>query len=300
MSPAESERQTLAGVGFGLAAFLFWGLSPIYFRAVSAVDPFELLAHRVVWSALFLAPLVLLGGGLRPIRRALAEPRTLLALAASTLLISLNWLIFIFAIFTDRLLEVSLGYYLNPLVNVLLGLAFLGERLGRLRWAGVALGALGVLNLALHQEGLPWISLGLALCFGFYGLIRKRTPLGARDGLFLETLMMLPLAGAFLLWLQATGGSAFLAGGDPRLDLLLLASGLVTALPLLWFTAAARRLQLATIGVMQYLAPSIQFLLAVLAYGEAFTPAHAATFACIWLGVALFTAGSLRERRRVA
>lgn len=300
MSPAESERQKLIGVGFGLAAFLFWGLSPIYFRAVSAVDPFELLAHRVVWSTAFLAPLVILGGGLGPIRRALVQRRTLPALAASTLLISLNWLIFIFAIFTDRLLEVSLGYYLNPLVSVLLGLAFLGERLGRLRWAGVALGALGVLNLALHQEGLPWISLGLALCFGFYGLIRKRTPLGARDGLFLETLLMLPLAGAFLLWLQATGGSPFLAGGDLRLDLLLLASGLVTALPLLWFTAAARRLQLATIGVMQYLAPSIQFLLAVLAYGETFTRVHAATFACIWLGVALFTAGSLRERRRAA
>jgi len=300
LSPAESEREKLIGVGFGLAAFLFWGLSPIYFRAVSAVDPFELLAHRVVWSTAFLAPLVILGGGLGPIRRALVQRRTLPALAASTLLISLNWLIFIFAIFTDRLLEVSLGYYLNPLVSVLLGLAFLGERLGRLRWAGVGLGALGVLNLALHQEGLPWISLGLALCFGFYGLIRKRTPLGARDGLFLETLLMLPLAGAFLLWLQATGGSPFLAGGDLRLDLLLLASGLVTALPLLWFTAAARRLQLATIGVMQYLAPSIQFLLAVLAYGETFTRVHAATFACIWLGVALFTAGSLRERRRAA
>jgi len=300
LSPAESERQTLIGVGFGLCAFLFWGLSPIYFRAVAVIGPFELLAHRVVWSALFLAPMVLLGGGLRPIRRALAEPATLLALAVSTLLISTNWLIFIVAIAGERLLEVSLGYYLNPLVNVLLGLVFLGERMGRLRWAGVALAALGVANLALRHEGFPWISLGLALTFGVYGLIRKRMPLGARDGLFLETLLMLPLAGLFLVWLDASGRGLFLAAGDFRLDLLLLASGLVTALPLLWFTAAARRLQLATIGVMQYLAPSLHFLLAVLVYGEAFTPVQAVTFGCIWLGVALFTAGSLRERRRAA
>lgn len=300
MSPAESERQTLIGVAFGLSAFLFWGLSPIYFRAVAAVEPFELLAHRVVWSALFLAPMVLLGGGLRPIRRALAEPTTLLALAVTTLLISANWLIFIVAIASERLLEVSLGYYLNPLVNVLLGLVFLGERMGRLRWAGVALAAAGVANLALRHEGFPWISLGLALTFGVYGLIRKRMPLGARDGLFLETLLMLPPAALFLLWLGASGDGLFLVAGDLHLDLLLLASGLVTALPLLWFTAAARRLQLATIGVMQYLAPSLHFLLAVLVYGEAFTPVQAVTFGCIWMGVALFTTGSLRDRRRAA
>lgn len=285
-------------MGFGLATFLFWGLSPIYFHYVSFVDPFELLAHRVVWSMVFLAPLVIAARAAGTIAAALADRRTLVALAGSTLLISLNWLIFIIAIFSGRLLEVSLGYYLNPLVNVLIALVFLGERLGRLQWAGVALAAVGVANLALRYEGLPWISLGLALCFGFYGLIRKQTRLGPRDGLFLETLLLLPLALGFLVWLQFRGTSAFLTSGLPRQDLLIIASGVITAVPLVWFAAAARRLAYATIGVMQYIAPTIQFLLAVLVFGEDFTPVHAVTFTFIWLGVACFTAGSLIQPRK--
>ncbi|MDF2097029.1 EamA family transporter RarD [Aquibaculum arenosum] len=297
MTAAEIERQRTIGVGFGLATFIFWGLAPIYFRQVAWVDPYELLAHRVVWSALVLAPLVILANEMGKVRQALRDGRTLLALAGSTLLISLNWLIFIIAIVSDRLLEVSLGYYLNPLINVLLGLVFLRERMGRLRWLGVALGAIGVANLALRHEGFPWISISLALCFGFYGLIRKQTALGARDGLFLETILLLPLALAFLLWMNAQGTGAFLSAAAPGSDLMLMASGVVTAVPLLWFAAAARRLELATIGVMQYIAPTLQFFLAVLVYGEAFTSVHAVTFVFIWVGVVCFIVGSLMERR---
>ncbi|WP_366555322.1 EamA family transporter RarD [Aquibaculum sediminis] len=297
MTAAEIERQRTIGVGFGLATFIFWGLAPIYFRQVAWVDPYELLAHRVVWSALVLAPLVILANEMGKVRQALRDRRTLLALAGSTVLISLNWLIFIIAIVSDRLLEVSLGYYLNPLINVLLGLVFLRERMGRLRWLGVALGAIGVANLALRHEGFPWISISLALCFGFYGLIRKQTALGARDGLFLETILLLPLALAFLLWLNVQGTGAFLSAAVPGSDLMLMASGVVTAVPLLWFAAAARRLELATIGVMQYIAPTLQFFLAILVFGEAFTSVHAVTFVFIWVGVVCFIVGSLMERR---
>ena len=300
MTTAEQERQRLIGVGFGLATFVFWGLSPIYFDIVSFVGPFELLAHRVVWSSVFLAPLVIFARSGGIIRAALADRRTLIALGGSTLLISLNWLIFIVAIFSGRLLEVSLGYYLNPLVNVLIALVFLRERLGRLQWAGVALAVVGVANLTLRYEGFPWVSLGLALCFGFYGLIRKQTRLGPRDGLFLETLLMLPPALAFLLWLQVQGTGSFLAGGSGGQDLLIVASGVMTATPLVWFAAAARRLPYATIGVMQYIAPTIQFFLAVLVFGEIFTRVHAVTFAFIWAGVACFTAGSMVRQRRIA
>lgn len=293
MRTAEEERQRLIGVAFGLATFLFWGLAPIYFHVMSFVGPFELLAHRVLWSAVVLAPLVAFARSGRAIRSALRDRRTLLALGGSTLLISLNWLIFIIAIFAGRLLEVSLGYYLNPLINVLIALIFLGERLSRLQWIGVTLAALGVANLTLRYEGFPWISLGLALCFGFYGLIRKQTRLGPRDGLFLETLLMLPLALAFLIWLQITGESSFLASGSREKDLLIAASGIITAVPLIWFAAAARRLAYATIGVMQYIAPTLHFLLAILVFGEDFTRVHAVTFTFIWLGVACFTLGSL-------
>ncbi|HLW28545.1 MAG TPA: EamA family transporter RarD [Kiloniellales bacterium] len=297
MTAAEQEREKLIGVGFGLATFLFWGLAPIYFHIVSFVGPVELLAHRVVWSMVFLSPLVFLSRGGSSISAALADRRTLLALGGSTLLISLNWLIFIIAIFSGRLLEVSLGYYLNPLVNVLIALVFLREKLGRLQWVGLLLAVIGVANLTLRYEGFPWISLGLALCFGFYGLIRKQTRLGPRDGLFLETLLLLPPALVFLLWLHLEGSGVFLAQGSLDRDLLLIASGVITATPLVWFAAAARRLAYATIGVMQYIAPTLQFVLAVLVFGEAFTAVHAVTFGFIWLGVGCFTVGSLRQRR---
>jgi len=300
VTAAEQDRQRLIGIAFGLATFLFWGLAPIYFHIVSFVGPFELLAHRVLWSTVVLTPLVIWARAGGTIRSALRDRQTLLALGGSTLLISLNWLIFIVAIFSGRLLEVSLGYYLNPLVNVLIALIFLRERLGRLQWAGVALAVVGVANLTLRYDSFPWISIGLALCFGFYGLIRKQTRLGPRDGLFLETLLMLPVALAFLLWLQVQGKSAFLTSGAPGKDLLIVASGVITAVPLIWFAAAARRLAYATIGVMQYIAPSLHFLLAVLVFGEDFTPVHAVTFAFIWLGVACFAAGSLIGPGRIA
>jgi len=285
------------GATFALAAFSFWGLAPIYFKLVDEVPPLEVLAQRIVWSVPLLALLVTLGGWWGRIRAALTSPRTLPLLGLSTLLISVNWFVFIYAIDQERVIEISLGYYVNPLVNVLLGFAVLRERLLRLQWLAVLLAAAGVANMAFQVGALPWISLFLAFSFGLYGLVRKMTPLGSAEGLFCETLLVSPLALGFVVYLWVGGGGHFLVG-DLRLDLLLPLAGLVTALPLVWFGSAARRLSLATVGFFQYLAPSIQFLLAVFLYGEPFGRAHLVTFGCIWGALALFTFAGLSARRR--
>ncbi len=293
-----ADRQTLAGCLFAVAAYLFWGAAPLYFKAVAGVAPEQILAHRIVWSLLLLVLLVTLTRRWHGLGGSLAQRRTLLLLSGSTLLISANWFTFIWAIEAGRVLEISLGYYINPLVSVLLGVLFLGERLGRWQWLAVALAAAGVANLALQTAGFPWVSLMLAWTFGFYGLLRKLTPLGAADGLLLETALMAPLALGYLLLLEQQGGGAWGSAGA-TLDLLLVASGPVTALPLVFFASAARRLSLTVVGFFQYLAPTCHFLLAVLLFGELFTDAHLVTFLCIWGAVVLFSVTSwLRLRRR--
>ncbi len=286
-----------AGVAYALAAFLFWGGVPVYFKAVGHVPAPEVLAHRVVWSVLLLAGLVALTRHWPMILRALAERRTRLMLVLSTLVVSINWLVFIWAIAAGRVLETSLGYYINPLVNVVLGVVVLRERIGPWRSFAVGLAALGVLNLALQADGLPWVSLTLALTFGLYGLIRKMVRVEAVDGLFVETVLLLPLALAYLGYLALAGGGAFGAVGLGT-DVLLLLAGAVTALPLIWFTAAARRLDYSTVGFFQYIAPSCHFLLAVFVYGEPFGEAQLATFLCIWSALAIVTARSALEARR--
>jgi chloramphenicol-sensitive protein RarD len=288
---------TTAGVAYALAAFLFWGGIPVYFKAVGQVPAPEILAHRVVWSVVLLAGLVTLTRHWPVIARALAERRTRLLLVLSTLVVSVNWLVFIWAIAAGRVLETSLGYYINPLVNVVLGVVVLRERIGPWRGFAVGLAALGVLNLAFRADGLPWVSLTLALTFGLYGLIRKTVRIEAVDGLFVETALLLPLALAYLGYLALAGGGAF-GALDPETDLLLLLAGAVTALPLIWFTAAARRLDYSTVGFFQYIAPSCHFLLAIFLYGEPFTGAHLATFLCIWSALAIITARTVVEARR--
>lgn len=288
---------TTAGAAYALAAFVFWGANPVYFKAVGEVPPLEVLAHRVVWSVLLLAGLITLRRRWRVVAAALAERRTGLMLGLSTLVISANWLTYIWAISAGRVLETSLGYYINPLVNVLLGVVVLRERIDLWRGLAVALAGLGVLNLALRAEGLPWVSLVLAFSFAIYGLIRKTVRIEAVEGLLVETALLLPLALGFLVVLGADGTGAFGARGA-GLDLLLVLAGAVTALPLVWFTAAARRLDYATVGFFQYIAPSCQFLLAVLLYGEPFTAAHLVTFLCIWGALAIVTARSVVEARR--
>ncbi len=295
--PSRSEAGK--GVAFAIAAYGFWGLNPIYFKAVAHVPAVEVLAHRVVWSVLFLVVLVAMIRTWGRLAAALRDRRTLLMLALSTLVISGNWLIYIWAITVERVLETSLGYYINPLISVLLGVLVLRERLGLWQGVAVALAAAGVLNLALGVGGFPWVALSLALTFGVYGLIRKTVAVGSIEGLLIETAIMLPAALAYLVYLALSGAGRF-AAGDLGTDLLLFLCGAVTMLPLIWFTSAARRLRLSTVGFFQYIAPTCHFLLAVFAFGEPFTSTHLVTFLLIWTAVGIYTAQSLADLRRAA
>ena len=290
-----SERH--AGSLYAIAAFGFWGLTPIYYKLMPDVPPVEVLAHRVVWSVVFGALFVSLVSACPAVRSALRSPQTLRALALTAALVSTNWLIYIYAVVSGQVMATSLGYYINPLVNVLLGMLFLGERLGRGRTLAVALAAMGTASLAFELGGLPWIALTLAFSFGFYGLVRKRLGLPAMAALFVETLLVAPLALLALAWFAARGESAF--GRDLQTTVLLVFAGPVTLLPLLWFAEAARRLPLITVGFFQYLAPTLTFLLATLVYSEPFTTAWAITFVLIWSALAVFTMDSLRARRNL-
>lgn len=290
-------RESLVGGGFAVAAFGTWGLLPLYFKAVDEVPALELVAHRAVWSMLLIAGLITLFGRWRTISGALRDRRTLLMLLGSTLFISINWAAYVWAVVHDRVIEVSLGYYINPLINVMLGLAVLRERLSLVQAVAVALAALGVLNLAVQTAGLPWPALAVAFSFGFYGLIRKTTRLDSMEGLFLETLIITPLALGYIGMLGAQGAGHF-ALGDPGLSVLIVLSSVVTAVPLIWFASAARRLAYVTVGFFQYITPSGQFLLAVFLFGESFTPVHAVTFGCIWTACALVSADTWRRQWR--
>jgi len=283
-----------SGILLGVGAYVVWGLLPLYFKLVGAVPATQVLAHRILWSLLLLALVVLILKRSGAIRAA-ARGRTLLLLMASAFLIAVNWLVYIWAVQHGHVLEASLGYFINPLVNVALGMLVLGERLRR--WQGVAIGlaALGVLLLTLHGGGALWIPLALALSFGGYGLLRKVAAIDALGGLTVETLLLGPAALAVLLWADHTGTAAF--GSSTRIDLLLVAAGAVTATPLLLFAAAAKRLPYATMGLLQYIAPTLQFLEAVWLFGEPVLPVHLATFALIWSGCALYAWDSLRAYR---
>jgi len=288
-----------AGVAYGIAAYAWWGLVPVYFKAVAHVPALEVLAHRVIWSVVLLAALIVLKSRWREAASAMRRRRTAVTLLVTTVLIACNWLIFIYAVATDRLLEASLGYFINPLVNVLLGFVFLGERLRRWQTISVALAAVGVLYLTLGYGRFPWIALALAASFGLYGLLRKTAPVDALIGLTVETTLLLPLALAYVLIAGATGAGKFAAGSWSD-SILLVSAGIVTAVPLLWFTNAARRLRLATLGFLQYLAPTGHFLLAVAAYGETFTTAHLLAFGCIWTALAIYSIDTVRAPRAAA
>lgn len=275
------------GYLLGLTSYLIWGLSPIYFKLLGAVPASQVIAHRVLWSALLCG--VLLAAWKHPgwWRRLRASPRHLGVLCGTGLLIAGNWLLYVWAINHGRMLEASLGYYINPLINVLLGMVFLGERLRRLQWIAVALAAVGVVQQIFLIGSLPWVSLLLALSFGFYGLIRKQTPVAALPGLAVETWLLVPLA---LLWLWLNGA----VGGQPVKHWLLLAlSGPVTLIPLLCFNAAARQLPYSTLAFMQYLSPTLVLLLAVALYGEPLDHSRLLSFACIWAALLVFSLDTL-------
>ncbi|MCP4572221.1 MAG: EamA family transporter RarD [bacterium] len=285
------------GVVYGAAAFGWWGVAPFYFKAVGQVTPTEILAHRIVWSLVSLVLLLGLQGRLGSTWTLARDRRTLLTMALTACLITVNWGIFIWSIAAERLVEASLGYFINPLVNILLGFVVLRERLRPLQWLAVALAATGVGWLTLGHGAVPWVALVLAGSFGLYGLLRKTAKPSGVPGLAIETALLLPLAAGYLLWLDDRGTLAFGHAGWGTL-LLLLAAGPVTALPLVWFAEGARRLRYATIGFLQYLAPTGQLLVAVLAFGEPFGRDRAVAFGLIWAGLFLYSLDTVRSLRR--
>jgi chloramphenicol-sensitive protein RarD len=294
---SDAQARTRAGLLLGVGAYLTWGVMPLYFRLIARVPAVEIVAHRVLWSLLFLAALIALRRGWASIRSALAW-RSLAILAGSTVLLSINWLVFTYAVTHDHVLAASLGYYLNPLVNILLGVALLKERLSRPQIAATALAAAGVAILAFGAGAGPglWMSLALAVSFASYGFLRKIAPVGALEGLAIETMLMAPFALAWIGWMEAAGTAGFTAFG-PSVAFLVAFGGAVTAIPLLLFTGAARRLPYSTLGFLQYIAPTLQFLIGVF-YGEPLTPAHLACFGAIWTALALVAIDGWRTHRR--
>ncbi|WP_347366736.1 EamA family transporter RarD [Vibrio vulnificus] len=293
---AEEQQKARQGVLLALGAYTMWGIAPIYFKSLAAVSPLEILSHRVVWSFFLLAALLHFGRHWRTVCDVLTSKSKMLYLVTTAILVGANWLIFIWAVNANHMLDASLGYYINPLINVLLGMLFLGERLRKLQWFAVTLAACGVLVQLIVFGSVPIVAIALAFSFGFYGLLRKKVSVDAQTGLFIETLVMLPAAAIYLLFIANTPTSNMLANPS-QLNLLLIAAGVVTTLPLLCFTGAATRLKLSTLGFFQYIGPSLMFLLAVLIYGEAFTSDKALTFAFIWGALVVFSFDGLRYRR---
>lgn len=289
-------REARSGVGFGLAAYLMWGCFPLFFALFEGVPAWEILIHRVLWSCFFLVGLISLLGRWAPIRAALAEPRRLGRVLGCAVLIGINWGLYIYAVESRQVLQASLGYFMTPLVNVALGLLVLRESMSRLQGAAVALAVVAIALQLLLLGELPWISLTLALSFGTYGLLRKQVPLDGLSGLFVETLLLLPLGLLALAWLSAAGASHF--GEGAEVSALLVASGVITALPLLAFAGAARRLRLATLGFLMYLNPSVQFAIALLVFREPLSSVQLGTFVLIWLGLALYSFAAWQAHRR--
>lgn len=294
MATANPQR----GYILGLTAYVIWGLFPIYFKAIQHIPSLEIIVHRAIWSALFGAILLMLWkhpGWWRELRE---NPKRLLVLAGCGLLIASNWLVYVWAVNNERMLEASLGYYINPLINVLLGLLILGERLRRLQWVAVGLAAIGVAQQVWQVGSLPWVSLVLALSFGFYGLIRKKAPVAALPGLVVETWLLLPVALAWLA-LHPAAMSSQAEFWSSSQWLWLAAAGPITLIPLVCFNAAARHLPYTTLGFLQYIAPTLVMLQAIFLFGEHFDPAKLMAFAFIWAGLAVYSLDiwlSLRKR----
>lgn len=286
-----------SGVLQAALAYAMWGLFPLYFRAVSAVAPLEIVLHRSLWSLVFVLGLLAVLRRWDWLAGIARQPRTLGIFAVSALLLSGNWLVYVWAVNNHRVVDASLGYFINPLVNVLLGTFVLKERLRRAQWAALAVAAAGVLWLAVVAGALPWVGLVLAGTFGMYGLMRKTAPLGALEGLALETLLLAPLAAGLLLWLLASGAST-VEGGDTGLLGLLALAGPLTALPLLLFAAGARRIPLTTLGVLQYISPSLQFAIGVWLFHEPFGGPRLVGFALIWIALVVYSVEGWRAKRR--
>lgn len=285
------------GLIYAALAYMAWGLFPIYFKQLIQVNAFEVVMHRMLWSFVFLVVVLLVLKRWAWLREVGRQPRVLLAFGVSALLLSANWSVYVWAVQNAHVLDASLGYFILPLVNVAFGFVFLHERPRPVQWLAVAVAASGVLWLTVQAGRLPWVALLLASTFGTYGLLRKVAKLGALEGLALETLLLLPLAVGLLGWWTWHGQGA-LVQGDPTTIGWLLLAGPLTAIPLLLFAAGARRIPMATLGILQYISPSLQMLLGVWLYGEVFDPARAIGFYLIWLALAIYSLDSIWNGRK--
>jgi chloramphenicol-sensitive protein RarD len=295
-APDTAASPERVGYVYGIAAYLLWGIIPIYFKQLSAAPSLDIVAHRILWSLPLLVVLLFIARAWPQVAAALRNPRTLALLVVTSVLIGVNWLFYVYAVTNGHILAGSLGYYLNPLANILLGRFILGEQLTRRQWAAVGIAAAGVAVLAAGALDTLWISLVLCFSFGTYGLLRKIVQVDALAGLSIETGLLFPVA---FIWLFLGGMAGFGIFGQPGiLTPLLMAAGVISTVPLLLFTAAARRLPYSTVGMLQFLAPTLQFIVAVFIYGEALTTAHLVAFAAIWIALTLYVSSILRERRR--
>lgn len=278
-------------------AFLCWGLFPLYFHALHEVPPGQILAHRVLWSLLFLAIVLTVRRQWRWLPDVLRKPRVIGSFVASAFLLSANWLVYIWAVNNGHVIEASLGYFINPLVNIMFGFLLLKERLRAGQWAAIALAALGVAWLTWQAGTVPWIALILASTFGAYGLMRKTAALGALEGLSFETMVLFPLALGYVVWLSLHGANSFINSASDGTRALLVAAGPITAIPLLLFASGARKIPLSVLGLLQYISPTIQFLLGVWLFHEAFTEVRLVGFLLIWSALALYAAEGLWRNR---
>jgi chloramphenicol-sensitive protein RarD len=293
----KTRSESVFGLMYAGSAFLIWGLSPVYWKALDVVPALEITMHRVIWSFVFLMGLILLQRRQHEFLGVLKNGRMLLTLWSTAVIISGNWLLYIWAVNNNYLLQASLGYYINPLVNVVLGLVFLQERLRRAQILAILLATCGVLYLTISYGKFPWISLALALSFGFYGLIRKVAPVAALVGLAVETMLLSPPALLYLVYLNSQGADTIFRV-SLKLDLLLIGCAPLTAVPLLFFTLGAKRLYLSTLGLMQYIGPSGMFLLAVFFYNEPFSTTQVWTFVMIWAALGIYSTDSVIYYRR--
>lgn len=293
-SNVQTISQTRSGVLFGVAAYSLWGFSAIYWKWLFAAGAIEVLAHRVLWASVIIGVVLAMRKRLPYVLAMVRDWRTLRMLFLTGTLLAVNWSLFVWAVLTDQILQASLGYYINPLVNVLIGTFLLSEKMSRYQTGAVILAGLGVLAMVVIGGSLPWPALTLAITFAIYGYLRKVSNVVAMDALFIEMTLFVPVALIALYWINA-GGDLVFGPANPLLSLLLICGGVVTFLPLAFFGESVRRVRLITVGFLQYIAPTIQFLLAVLVYGEHFSTGHIVAFGCIWLGLILYSIDAVRQ-----
>lgn len=295
-APTPATSPLKGGLTLGLSAYLLWGLLPIFFKQFGGINPFEVIAQRILWSLVVMVPVVLLSGSGVEFARILRSPRLIGVLAASSVAIAINWSTYVVAVMHGHVLAASLGYFLSPLLNVVLGRLVFSEAVSRQQWAAVGIAALGTGMLALGALDTLWVSLVLTVSWGLYATIRKLAPVGAISGLAIETLLLAPVALGYAMWLCAHDAMVF--GSDLRFTALFMLAGIVTSLPLVLFTAAARKIPLSLLGLLQYIAPSLQFLCGALIYAEPLNYSQLACFGLIWVALVLFTGDALKRARQ--